>query len=46
MVLIEINNNKGAFQFITVDSEEIANRFISRLKEKSQTLTAFIKSKL
>lgn len=46
MVLVEINNNKGAFCFKTFDTEVQAKNFCKLLHLKCSTLKAFIKAEI
>jgi len=46
MVLVEINNNKGAFCFKTFDTKVKADNFCKLLPLKCSTLKAFIKAEI
>jgi hypothetical protein len=43
MIVVEINNNKGAFCFKTFDTKPQAEKFCKLLPLKCNTLKAFIK---
>ncbi len=46
MVLVEVNNNKGAFCFKTFDTKHQAQKFCELLPLKCSTLKAFIKAEI